>query len=84
MEEKPIGKITHYFDKIKVAAIELSDSLLVGDEIHVKGNNTDFKQNVDSMQIEHESVEKAEAGKTVGMKLNEPAKENDLVYKVTE
>jgi len=84
MEEKPIGKVTHYFDKIQVAAIELSDALFVGDKIHVKGNDTDFEQTVDSMQIEHESVEKAEAGKTVGMKLSEPAKENDLVYKVAE
>lgn len=84
MEEKPIGKITHYFDKIQVAAIELSETLKVGDQIHVKGNNTDFEQTVDSMQIEHESVETAGAGKTVGMKVSESANENDLVYKVTE
>ena len=84
MEEKPIGKVTHYFDKIQVAAIELSDLLSIGDKIHVKGSNTDFEQTVDSMQIEHESVKTAEAGKTIGMKVSEPAKENDLVYKVVE
>lgn len=84
MEEKPIGKITHYFDKIQVAAIEISSTLKVGDKIHVKGPNTDFEQNVDSMQIEHETVNEASGGQTVGMKVSEPAKENDLVYLIEE
>ncbi len=84
MEEKPIGKVTHYFDKIQVAAIELSDTLKVGEKIHIKGSATDFEQMVDSMQIEHAQMETAAAGQTVGMKISEPAKENDLVYKVIE
>lgn len=82
MEEKPIGKVTHYFDKIQVAAIELSDALKAGDKIHVKGGQTDFEQMVDSMQIEHATVAVAETGQTIGMKMASPAKENDLVYKV--
>ncbi len=84
MEEKPIGKVTHYFDKIQVAAVELSATLKVGDKIHVKGAQTDFEQMVDSMQIEHANVETAAAGQTVGMKMAGPAKENDLVYTVAE
>lgn len=84
MEEKPIGKVTHYFDRIQVAAIELSESLKAGEKIHVKGAATDFEQIASSMQIEHDKVEAADAGQTVGMKMDQPVKENDLVYKIIE
>jgi len=81
-DEKAIGKVTHYFDKIEVAAVELSDTLKAGDKIHIKGSSTDFEQTAGSMQIEHETVETAESGQIVGLKVDEPVKENDLVYKV--
>ena len=52
-----LGKITHYFDKIGVAVVELADSLNVGDLIRIKGVTTDFKQKVSSMQVEGNKVE---------------------------
>jgi hypothetical protein len=33
------------------------------------------------MQIEHQSITRAEGGQSVGLKLPRPAKENDVVYK---
>ncbi|MBI2558776.1 hypothetical protein HYW20_05615 [Candidatus Woesearchaeota archaeon] len=82
MEEMQVGKVTHYFAKIGVAVIEVTGgSIKVGDEIHLKGHTTDFKQKVDSMQIEHEKLEIAEPGQSVGIKVEEPARANDLVYK---
>ena len=77
-----IGKVRHYFSKIGVAVIELIGSLKVGDKIRIKGATSDFTQKVDSMQIEHEKIEKAEAGQSIGMKLKEHAREHDSVYKV--
>lgn len=79
-----IGKITHYFTNIGVAVIELSGDLKAGDTIHIKGATSDFKQKVKSMQIEHESIEKAEAGQSIGLKVAEHAREGDKVYKVSE
>jgi hypothetical protein len=79
-----IGKIAHYFSKISVAVIELSDTLKTGDTIHVKGATTDFTQTVDSMQIEHEKVEEATAGQSIGMKIVAHAHEHDKVFKVEE
>lgn len=79
---KEIGKVTHYFTKIGVAVIELTDTLNVGDKIRVKGATSDFTQTVDSMQIEHNNVEKAEAGQSIGLKVAEHAREQDTVYKV--
>jgi putative protease len=78
-----IGRIAHFFSKIDVAVIELKAPLNVGDTIAIKGPTTDFEQKVDSMQIEHENVEKAEAGQSIGLKVRERVRETDVVYKKT-
>lgn len=79
-EEKLIGKITHYYSAIGVGIVELSGSLKTGDAIHIKGKATDFEQAVDSMQVEHEPVEKAKKGDVIGIKVKEKVKEGDEVF----
>lgn len=81
-EKKLVGKVTHYFTKIGVAVVELSDELKVGDRISLEGYTTNFQQTVDSMQIEHQNVEKAGPGQSVGMKVAQRVREGDLVYKL--
>lgn len=76
-----IGMITHFFSKISVAVIELTAPLAVGDTIVVKGPTTDFEQVVESMQIEHENVPRAEAGQSIGLKVADRVRERDVVYK---
>ncbi len=84
-EEIEIGKITHFFGHISVGVIEItSDVLKVGDTIHVKGATSDFTQKIDSMQIDHESVEEAKAGQSIGLKVSEHVREHDTVFKVVE
>jgi putative protease len=82
--EKQVGRVTHFFGKLNVAAIELEDELKVGDTIHFKGHTSDWTQVVESMQIEHNPVEKAGPGDVVGMKVDGHAREHDLVFKVME
>ncbi|MEM3405464.1 MAG: translation elongation factor-like protein [Candidatus Pacearchaeota archaeon] len=77
---KEIGKVTHFFDKISVAVVELTDSLEVGDKIKIKGTTTDFEQEVKEMQIEHQKIEKAKAGDLIGLKVEEKVRVNDKVY----
>jgi len=77
-----VGKVTHFFSKINVAVVELSETLSIGDKIAFKGPTTDFEQTIESMQIEHVNVEKAEKGQSIGLKVNERVRENDTVYKV--
>jgi translation initiation factor IF-2 len=85
MAEEEIGKVTHWFGHIQVAAIEItSGTLKVGDTIRIKGHTTDFTQRVDSMQIEHDQVQEAAVGQAVGIKTAEHARVHDAVYKVTE
>lgn len=84
MEEKLIGKITHFYGRLSVGIIELSDVLKVGDAIHIKGHTSDFTQQVSSMQIEHADVTEAKAGDAVGIKVEQKVHENDSVYKVID
>jgi putative protease len=76
-----IGHITHFFSKISVAIVELTAPLAVGDHVLVKGPATDFEQVVDSMQIEHQNVQRAETGQSIGLKTVQHVKEKDIVYK---
>ncbi|UCC11306.1 MAG: hypothetical protein JSW02_08090 [candidate division WOR-3 bacterium] len=83
--EKRVGIITHYFGKIGVAVMKIeSDSVKIGDTIRIKGKHTDFTQTIDSMQVEHESVDAANAGDEVGLKVTDQVHEKDEVYLVSE
>jgi putative protease len=87
MEETPVGKklvgkISHYFSKIGVGVIELSDELKIGDRISIEGATTKVEQDVRSMQVEHEEVKSAGPGDAIGMKVDQRVREGDLVYKL--
>lgn len=82
MEEKVIGKVTHYFSKISVALLNLTESLKVGDTISIKGHTTDLTQQVESMQVEHKEIQEAKPGDDVALKVTGHVREHDLVYKV--
>ena len=85
MAETEIGKVTHYFSKIGVMAIQVTqDVLRVGDTIHVKGHTSDFTQMIDSMQIDNQSVDEAMPGQSVGLRAKDHAREHDLVYKLVQ
>ena len=81
---KEVGRITHYFSKIGVAVLELSDKLSVGDRILIRGMTTNVEQTVDSMQIDRVEIKSAEAGKSVGLKVEDRVREGDSVYKILQ
>ncbi len=78
---KPIGEVTHYYDKIGVAVIKLSAPLAVGEAIKISGHGKEFAQSVDSMQIEHQAVQKADKGQELGLKLKKEVKEGDKIFR---
>jgi len=81
-EGKLIGRVSHYFSKIGVAVIDLSDSLKVGETIRVAGGENDFTQTVESMQAEHQNIQEAKAGDSIGIKVDQKVREDYKVYKV--
>ena len=82
VEGRLVGTITHFFGRISVGIIDLSDTLRVGETIRIKGPTTDLTQTVESMQIEHESVEEAGAGQVIGTKVQDRVREGDQVFVV--
>lgn len=84
-EDKLVGHVTHYFGKIEVAVVELSEGeLAVGNTIRFKGPSTDFEQSVESMEIDKEKVEKAETGQSFGLKVKEKVREGDEVWLIID
>jgi hypothetical protein len=82
--EVEIGKITHYYNHLNVAAMLLTDSLKLGDKIHILGHGTDFTQRVASMEVNHHAVVWVRPGDEVAIKVIEPVYEHDAVYRVVE
>lgn len=80
--EVQIGKVTHYFNRIGVAAIELSDSLETGNFIHIKGRTTDIEQKVEAIQIDNRPITRAGKGQVIGLKVKDYVREHDVVYKI--
>ena len=85
MKEQEIGYVSKYFGQISVAAIEITTGELhVGDTIRIVGHTTDLKMAIESMQIEHASVESAVKGDSIGLKVSDKARRNDKVVKLVD
>ena len=82
MAQKVLGKVTHYFDHLGVAVMNLGKgvSLKKGDRLQFKGNKTDFSQEVGSLQVEHADVSQVKAGDDFGLKVEQAVREGDQVY----
>ena len=87
MADKLVGKITHYYDKIGVAVVNILAPIKVGETIKIKApeaaeRETDFTQTVASMQVEHKQVQGVKKGDDIGIKVDQAVKPGDEVYKV--
>ena len=85
MKEQKIGYVSKYFGQISVAAIEITEGKLsVGETIHIKGHTTDMNVDVGSIQVEHESVDSAIKGDSIGLKVSGKVRRKDKVFKLSE
>jgi translation elongation factor EF-Tu-like GTPase len=81
MQEKIlIGKIDKFFNKINVAAIQLTGNIKIGDTIEIKSDGNSTKITVTEMQINRKNVQSASSGDDIGIKVNVPLKEGSEVY----
>lgn len=79
--KKLLGVVTHFFDKISVAVVEVKSPVSVGDEITIEGPQTNVKMKITSMQVEHTPLKTAKKGDDIGMKVPSAVRAKDLVYK---
>jgi len=80
--DKRIGKVVHFYNRINVAVLDLTEKLEVGETIRIVGHTTEFAQPVESMEIEHEKVQSAGPGE-VAVKVWDVVRRGDEVYKIT-
>lgn len=79
--EQAIGTVTHYFGHLSVAAVTLTDTLRVGERIHITGHTTNLEQTVESMQVDHQAVETAGPGDDVALAVKDHVREHDKLYR---
>lgn len=78
---KKVGEVTHYFGKPEVAVLRLSSKIKVGDTVKfMKGDEELFEQEIKSLEIDHEKVEKAGKGDDIAMKVKEKVHEGNEVF----
>jgi putative protease len=80
--EKQIGTVTHYYSRLSVAVLNLTDEIHLGDEIRIKGHITDLVMTIASMEVEHRKIESAGVGMEVALKVDGHVREGDEIYKV--
>lgn len=85
MAEEEVGMVVKFFSKPSVAAINVTKgSIKTGDTLMYKGHTTEFTEQVESMEIDNQSVDEAKAGDMIGVKVKERVREKDIVYKVVD
>lgn len=82
--ETQIGTITHDYSHLNIAAFQLTERLVLGETIHIFGHTTDFIQKVTSMEVDHRRVVIVESGEDVAVKVLEPVRVQDAIYRVTK
>ncbi len=79
-----VGEVTHFYDRLCVAVLKLTEPIHVGDMLHLLGHHTDFQQSVASLQIEHQAVMEAGPGADVALKVTQKVHPGDAVFKVSD
>lgn len=83
MANVKVGRVSHYYDKIGVAVLDLDKKISEGDKIKFAKKGEDlFEQEVASMEYEHKKLKSAGRGKSIGLKVDQPVKKGVDVYKV--
>lgn len=80
--EQPVGEVVHFFDRLQVAVVRLSNSLRVGDKIKIKRGAEEFTDVLASMQVDHIGVDSGRKGEEVAILLSRPTKAGALVYRI--
>jgi len=83
MPEVEIGKVSTFFARPVVAAIDLTSGVKVGETIHIKGHTTDIELEVESMQVDNANVQEANSGASIGVKVPDRVRPGDHVYRVS-
>jgi translation initiation factor IF-2 len=84
MPEQLIGTVVHFYKGPSVAIVRVTDGeLAVGDQVRFHGHTTDFTEQIASMELNHQKVQRAATGQEVAIQVTDRARQHDQVLKVT-
>ncbi len=84
MPEQLVGTVVHYFKGPSVAVVRVTEGeLAVGDRVRFHGHTTEFTEQVTSMEVNHQKVERATPGEEVAIQVTDRTRPHDQVFKVT-
>jgi putative protease len=77
-----VGEVTHYFPHVNAAAVKmLKSGLKIGDEVYIKGHTSDFREVVESMQLDHVPITEGKRGQEIGLLVKSRVRIGDGVYR---
>jgi hypothetical protein len=80
---KRIGSVSHYYNRIGVAVLELDAPLKMGDRLLFLGHTSEFTQPVGSMEIDHRKIQEVGAGAEVAVKVIRRVRRGDQVFRIS-
>lgn len=76
-----VGEISHYFPKVRAAVLVCKSTVSIADAIWIKGNTTDFRQTVSSLQINRQPIERAGKGQEIGLGVLKDVRVGDKIFR---
>ena len=84
MPEELVGSVVHFFKGPSVAVVRITaGALVVGDRVRFHGHTTDFTEQIGSMEVNHQKVERAGPGDEVAIQVTDRTRPHDQVLKVS-
>lgn len=81
MKKVFIGKVIHYFDKIKVATIKVNSNFKIGEKACIIGKTTGIVNfEIESIEKQKQEVNLAKKGDEVGIVVSQIVRKNDELY----
>jgi len=78
-----VGEVTHYFPHVNAAAVMvLKGGIKLGDQIYIKGHTTDFKEKVNSIQLDLVKIQEGKKGQEIGLLVKSRVRIGDSVYRL--
>ncbi len=84
MEYQYIGRVIHYFDRIRVAVVALESEVYLEDWLLFEGPRTELEQQILSMEIEHEPIDVGHPGDEIAIKVDDVVRVGDEVFLIMD
>jgi len=83
MSEQEVGRVINFFNRLSVAAIEITNGTIsVGDTLIIYGYYTETEIKVNHMEIDRKPVRSASKGQSVGIWAPNRLRKGEIVCKV--